>query len=116
MEDVSNVINAIANLFNVLVENFGSAGSVIILFILVVAFYSYRLYIDKRKDKYIQALLKEKDRTIQRIAEQERNYRVLFLKEKGMSDDEIERFVIRNDFSNIPEARKNLEENNSDYD
>jgi hypothetical protein len=69
----------------------------------------YRLYNDWRKDKEINALLKEKDRTIQRLAEENRLYRIKELKSQGFSEDYIEKFILRNEFENPSEARKTLE-------
>lgn len=51
--------------------------------------------------------IEEKNRTIRRLAEQERNYRILFFKEKaGWTDEQVERFVIENDPSGTPLRRK----------
>lgn len=68
-----------------------------------------RLYIDHTKEKETNAALDEKERTIQRLAQDNRELRIVNLKVQGWSVDEIDRFVIRNEFKNPAEARGQLE-------
>ena len=54
----------------------------------------YRIYNDKRRDQEYNLALDEKERTIQRLADQERTWRELFLKEKfNLNDNEIEKII-----------------------
>lgn len=70
----------------------------------------WKIYNLRRKDREVNLALKEKDRTIQRLAEQERNFRILFFKEKGgWTDEQIKQFVMKNEFEDVPSARKELE-------
>lgn len=105
------IIDAIVRLLDVLIRNFGQVGTLIIALAIVALASLWRVYNDRRKDKEVNAVIAEKDKTIQRLAEQERNYRILFFKEKaGWTDEEIDRFVMKNDFDGVVSARKALEE------
>src|SRR5215211_7251011 len=103
-------LDALRNLIQSLVNIFGIWGTIGIIAALVVISGGWKLYNIWRKDKEVNLALQEKDRTIQRLAEQERNLRILFFKEKaGWSDEQVDRFVLRNEFPDVPSARKALE-------
>ena len=104
------ILDALGRLVAALVAAFGPTGTVLLLLAVAVAATAWRLYQDKRKDREFNLLIEEKDKTIQRLASQERFYRAMFFKDKvGMPIEELERLIMRNDFSNTAEAREALE-------
>src|SRR5205085_2772011 len=107
--DTDDVINAVNILVQVLIANYGRVGTLLIFAALIVLSGLWRYISWRRKDKQIDLALTEKDRTIQRLAESERNFRILFFKQQGMTAEEIERFVMRNEFPDVPTARRQLE-------
>jgi hypothetical protein len=110
LNDGADVINALNNLVNSLVALFGAKVTIGIVVVIVGLTTWWKIWNIKRKDKDVDLALKEKDRTIQRLAEQERNYRILFFKEKcGWTDEQIQQFVMKNEFEDVPSARKELE-------
>lgn len=110
MEDLPEILNAIGGLVEALVAAFGPVGTVILLLAVVALSAGWRFYQDRRKDREFNLLIAEKDKTIQRLASQERSYRAIFFKEKmGLSDEELQMLIMHNDFSNTVEAREALE-------
>ena len=110
---MNEILNAIIQLIEVLIKHFGTLGTIgILVFVLLISI-GWRLYNDKKNREESEALLEEKDRTIQRLAEQERSYRALFFKKfAGWEEKDIERFILKNEFKNPVEARKFLEDQN----
>lgn len=108
--DTGDVLDALNNFIQTLIANYGRWGTIAIFAVITLASAGWRIYQQRRKDKEVNLALKEKDRTIQRLAEMERNFRILFLKEKGgWTDEQIEKFVIKNEFEDVPSARRELE-------
>lgn len=106
---LDQLLEIIKVFFGLLIKHFGPWGTIVIFGIIALGLFCWRYYSDRRRDKYVDKLLKEKDAAIQRLAEQERNYRVMFLKQMGWSDDDIDRFIMKNQFANPQEARQHLE-------
>lgn len=110
ISDGADIINALNNLVQVLINNFGAWGTIGIAAAAIAITGGWKVYNIRRKDKEVHLALKEKDRTIQRLAEQERNYRIMFFMEKcGWTSEQIEQFVMKNEFEDVPSARKELE-------
>jgi hypothetical protein len=108
--DTGDVLDALNNFIQTLIANYGRWGTIGIFLGIALLSAGWRIYQQRRKDKEVNLALKEKNRTIQRLAEQERNFRILFFKEKcGWTDDEIEKFVMKNEFEDVPSARRELE-------
>lgn len=106
----AEIINAANNFVQVLINSFGAGGTIGIAAAVVVITGGWRIYNNRRKDKEVNLALKEKDRTIQRLAEQERNFRILFFMEKcGWTEERIQQFVMKNEFEDVPSARRELE-------
>lgn len=109
-DDLPGIIDALSRFIQVLIANYGIWGTLGIFGFIFLLFFGWRVYNNYRKDREVNLALQEKDRTIQRLAEQERNYRILFFKEKaGWTDDQVDRFVLKNEFPDAPSARKALE-------
>lgn len=110
MDASPEFFDSLTKFLEFLIARYGNWGTVGIGAALLLVGILWRLYNDYRKDKETNAVVAEKDRTIQRLAEQERNYRILFLKEKaGWTDEQIRLFVMKNDFENGVTARRMLE-------
>lgn len=110
LSDGADVINAVNNLVQALVNIFGAWGTIGIAAALIAITAIWKIWNIRRKDREVNLALKEKDRTIQRLAEQERNFRILFFMEKcGWSEERIQQFVMKNEFEDVPSARKELE-------
>jgi len=108
--DGADIINALNNLIQSLVAVFGARGTIAILVVIIAGTTWWKIWNIRRKDREINLVLEEKDRTIQRLAEQERNYRILFFKEKfGWTDEQVLQFVMKNEFKDVPSARRELE-------
>jgi hypothetical protein len=108
--DISEIIKALTHLVEVLVANFGALGTIIIVASLLLVAFLWRRYNDYRRDKATNDLLAEKDRTIQRLAEEARNFKILHFKEKlGWTDEQITLFIMKNEFVDGVTARKALE-------
>ena len=107
--DLDAIIKAFTELLKVLIGTFGPLGTAIFLVIFLILSIAWRLYNDRRKDKEISEALKEKDRAIQRLAEDNRVYRIKDLMSQGWTEDQIEKFVLMNSFENVVDARKQLE-------
>jgi hypothetical protein len=112
---MDKTLEALTKVINILVENYGATGTLLIFIGAIGIAVLWRVYSNYRTDKRIDQLLDEKDKTIQRLAEQERNMRILFLqKVAGWTDKQIEAFVMKNEFKDSVEARKELEQKKDD--
>lgn len=108
--DWTDLINAISHLVEVSVGLFGRTGTVLLLVGLTIASILIRRWSEARKGKATKALIAEKERTIQRLSEENRNYRIVFLQQiAGWDADQIDRFVMRNEFTDGVAARRTLE-------
>jgi hypothetical protein len=109
-EAATDFIKALTQLWNSLIGTLGVKGTLAVAVLIVVASAAVKRYNDVRKDRDANAALDEKEKSIQRLAEENRMWRALFLKDKcGMSPEEISRIVLKNEFPDAPSARKALE-------
>lgn len=93
MDKATKLINAITNLISTLVEAFGAKGCIIILAITAIATVIWKIYIHRRKDAAYKALIAEKDRTISRMQDENKVYRIAELKQRGWSDADIKKYI-----------------------
>jgi hypothetical protein len=109
-EQTVKAIQLAQEIINALIKYFGPTGTLGIIALGYIIFsIAPRLYADYRKDREINLALEEKEKSIQRLANDNRNWRAIFLKEKlKWSDEEIERLIITNSFENPKEAREHL--------
>jgi sensor domain CHASE-containing protein len=108
---MDRTLQSLTQLIDTLIESYEPWGTVGIFLGVVVISGLWKWYNDSRSDKRVEQLLQEKDKTIQRLAEQERNMRILFLQRMGgLSDEQIDAFVMKNEFDNPVDARKELEQ------
>ena len=97
-------------LLDFLIERFGADKTLWLIIGTVVFLAVRRLYLDWRAERVLNRLLEEKERSIQRVANQERQWRIYFLMHMGMSREEAERLIVQNVFSTPEEARRALEQ------
>jgi len=110
-----DVLDAIGRLFQALVDAYGPVGTLGILVVVVALFTGWRMYQDYRSGKEYRALTAEKERTIQRLAEDNRLWRTLYLKEEhGWTDEQVNQFVLRNELRDPADARLYLEDRDDD--
>ncbi len=109
-EAATEFINALVRLWNTLITSLGVAGTLGVALFIVIASAGIKRYNDVRRDRDAKEALDEKEKSIQRLNEENRMWRALFLKDKcGMSAEEINRLVLKNEFPDAPAARKALE-------
>src|SRR5690606_4835811 len=93
-----------------LVELLGPGLALTALFGLVAVGVGLKIYTGRRLEKAFQLALDEKERTVQRLADECRQYRVLFgIEHLGLNQQRSEKIFQRNDFATPEEARKTLE-------
>jgi len=93
MEDAGKTITAINSLITTLVSIFGIGWTLIIIFATAVGTYFWKWYNNKRKQRYMDKLIEEKDKTIERMADEIRLMRIDFFKRNGWTDDDIDKYV-----------------------
>lgn len=109
--DAAELIKALDNFVQTLVASFGPGGTIAIFFGLILISIGWRVYNDRRKDGEHREVMEEKERTIQRLSNMNRELRVAVFKEvHGWTDDELERFIVRGEFDDGPSARQALED------
>lgn|SRR5690554_506968 len=110
----SELIDALRALLEALISRFGPGGTILLIGGFFLAFAARRVYLDWRADRLMNQALAEKERSIQRIADQEREWRVYFMMKDGkMTRREAEKIILRNDASTASESREALEEDHS---
>ena len=98
-------------ILKLLLTTFGPYGSVFVMVLIYLMFFGWRKYNEYQRDKEIQAALAEKEKSVQRLANEVRMWRIAELKEKrNWTDEEIERFLITEDFKTPEDARKYFED------
>lgn len=103
-------MDASGRLLPLFIQSFGAAGTVWLMAGVVTVLGARRLYMDWRTDRHIKRLLKEKERTIQRIANQEREWRIYFvMRDHGMTLEEAQALIAQNNYSTPQESREHLE-------
>ena len=74
-------LQAARDILNILIGAFGPWGTVVLIGVGLLGMFLFRVYKDRRADKAIDRALAEKERTIQRLANQERTWRRVLLTE-----------------------------------
>lgn len=107
---MSDTINAFTKLFETIINKYGQVNTVLIAIGIALVLFLYRLYTDYRKDKERDRVIEEKERTVQRLAQEAREWRIVILKEKyKWTDEQVDRFIHKGDFKDGIEARRKLE-------
>lgn len=93
MEDAAKLIEAITNLVQVLLDAFGIWGTLLLILVTTIICFIWRVYQNRRRDRKADLLIKEKDRTIQRMRDENKLLRIVELKRLGWTDQDIQTYV-----------------------
>ena len=105
-----DVLDALGRLLQVLFVWLGPNRTLGLIAAVVIVLAVRRRYYDQQKDRDSDRLYAEMERTIQRIASQERAWRHLFVTRFAkLTDEEADRLVNRNEYITPKEAREDLE-------
>ncbi len=85
--ETDKIIEAVTKLLELLFRVLGVGGTIVVAIVFILLSVAWRIYNDKRKEKEINLALAEKDRTISRLAAQERVWRIQFFKEAKGDDN-----------------------------
>jgi hypothetical protein len=103
------LVKALQNFYDDLVRHYGSSGTLLLLLLVFLIFVGWNLYQHWKSRRDVNEALAEKERSIQRLASQERAWRAYFFRQQGLSNEEIDSLLLRNDFANGAEARQHFE-------
>ena len=93
MDDISKNIDAVSNLINSLVSQLGRAWTVFFMFATPIGAFLWQLFNTHRKDAIFNKLIAEKDTTISRMKDEIKLYRIDIFKQRGWSDEQIDKHV-----------------------
>ncbi|HEY0003735.1 MAG TPA: hypothetical protein VGB17_02905 [Pyrinomonadaceae bacterium] len=109
-EGWSPILDAAGRLIQTLYNTFGFWGTFGLIALLLIVSGVYKRYNDKRKDRDTDRALKEKEKSLQRVAEEVRMWRVIVFVEKfGYTFEQAERLAMQNEFPDAVTARKAME-------
>src|ERR1035441_8476565 len=104
------VFDHIDNILRVLVTNLGEWGTVLLIFGIYLISRTINFFNDKAKEHERKETIRQMEKALQRISNENREYRMVIFKEKyGWTDAELEKFIVKADFTDGPSARKELE-------
>jgi hypothetical protein len=105
------ILDSVRKLLELLINRFGAGGTVALVAVLLFLALLYKVYSNWRADRAIDRALEEKERTIQRLANQERTWRRVFLTDRmKLSSKEADRLLsIEGDFADPEESRGTIE-------
>ena len=89
MEDLTNLLIAFGNI-NVTNKTLGFA------FLIIIAFITCKILDDRKFKKYYDDMKKEKNKEIERLADDNRRYRDIYLKSLGISQEQIDKMSAAN--------------------
>ena len=108
--DLPAVFEAAKGLLDAMIGAFGPVGALVVLAVVSLAAFAWRVYNDRRKDREMDQVIAAHEKAVQRAAAEAREYRAAFFKEKlGWSDNLVESILVRNQFNDAPHARKEME-------
>jgi uncharacterized membrane protein YccC len=98
-------------LLTLLLDRFGAGGTIALVVVVLLALFAWRRYSDWRTDRMIDRALAEKERTIQRLANQERTWRRFFLTQHlNIPAEEVDRLLLlEGNYQDAKEARTAVE-------
>jgi hypothetical protein len=109
-DDLNLILDAIGKFLTLLIDKLGVGQTIALLVVVYLLLVVRRLYLDYRKDKDSDRAIKAMETSVQRSAQEAREWRILFMKEKaGWSLEEAERMVMSVDFEDPASARNALE-------
>ena len=93
MADTSQVIDSVNHLLTTLVALLGKGWTIFFIFAIPVGTYFWKRYNNNQKDAVFKKLIQEKDDTISRMKDEVKIYRIHIFKERGWSEDEIDKYI-----------------------
>ncbi len=111
IDEINEFLPLIEKALNLLVSTFGPWGTVILIVGGLAVLFLWKVYKDKQADKARDLALAEKERTIQRLANQERTWRRLFMTQvlKLPPDEADKLLLLEGNYENAKEAREAIE-------
>lgn len=106
----AELVEAVRALTEYLFTRLGPDRTLLLIFGLFVLLAINRIYTDWRADREANRALEAKEAALQRVASQERAWRVYFLVQGGMSEAQARRIIEENEYVSTPKAaREGLE-------
>lgn len=103
------IIEAANGLLQTLLNAFGAGGTVALVIVIALLLFGYKVYTDWRKNKEPNQAIAAKDESIQLLASENRTLRAINLKLQGMSEDFIDKVILKGIPKDPIEARNMLE-------
>lgn len=105
------ILEEARKLLQLLIDKYGPWGTVGLVAAVLLGFLLVRLYKDWRADKAVDRALAEKERSIQRLANQERtSRRLIYTQILKLDPAEVDRLLqIEGDYDDAKQARKAIE-------
>ena len=85
MKDATKFVEAVSNLYT----NVGPIWAILIIVVIFAVPLSYRLYRDKQLQDAYRGTINEKEKQIQRLAKDNREWRNYFWRSRGLTEQEI---------------------------
>jgi hypothetical protein len=111
IDEINEFLPPIEKALNLLVGTFGPWGTVILVALVLATLFFWKVYKDRQADEARNLALAEKERTIQRLANQERTWRRLFMTQvlKLPPDEADKLLLLEGNYENAKEAREAIE-------
>jgi len=106
---MDKILEAINKILQTLLTSFGPGWALLIVFLACVLGFLYKFYGDWVKRNETNHIVRAKDETIQLLAQDNRDLRVILFKYLGWSDEAVKNIVLENIPKDAIEARKLLE-------
>jgi hypothetical protein len=109
-DSLPQVVQALLSLLGWFEQTFGANLTLLLLVGGVLMTFGWRLYQHWREDREVNLALEEKEKSIQRLAADNRELRILLFKQVfGWSDVQVERYILLNQPTDGAAARRQLE-------
>lgn len=107
---MAELIEAITALFGLLFVWLGPGWTVLLFVVGVSGSLLFRRHADNRKDHWINVALEEKEKSLQRVADEARQWRSFYAVQSGMDKNQADKLFRENKFLTPAESRKALEQ------
>jgi hypothetical protein len=107
---MADILGALGDLLDIMFENLGpqaTVGAILVFFVMVCV---YRYLAFRYRERGYRDAIQAKEASIQRLADDNRVYRVEQLKSKGWKREDIDRYVLGGPFRNARESREHWEQ------
>jgi hypothetical protein len=111
----AEILKELTRLVEVLFTHLGPWGTIGVFVGLTIISSAWKLSTIRRKDREVNLVIQEKERTIERLTEDLRYYRAVIFKEKfGWTDEQIDRLVLKNEPQVLSSKKVLLEKRQDD--